>query len=269
MRDRAFVVLVRGAGIVVLIFLLTPLVVVAGASVNPGSFLTFPPTGVSLRWYEAILSDQAWLSSFQLSLWLTAVATPVATVLGTFAGYAITRWEYPGRGALALFMLSPLMVAEVLMGLAFLYYLTAFRLVGSVTGLLAAYVLVGVPYVARTVAASLETLDPDLEVAAESLGASRWRQLRTVVLPHVLPGVLAGATFTAVLAFGELAITLFIAGPSTTTLAMRIYTNVQFAANPSVAAAATIVIVLAVVAVLALERSGLATRGQQLGRTRT
>lgn len=266
MRDKAFLVATRAAGVLVLLFLLTPLVVVAGASLEPGSFLTFPPTGVSMRWYQEILSDPAWLTSFQLSLWLTVVATPVATVLGALAGYAIARWEYPGRDALTLFMLSPLMVAEVLMGLAFLYYLTAFRLVGSVTGLLLAYVLVGMPYVARTVAASLETLDPDLEIAAESLGASRWRQLRTVVLPHVMPGILAGATFAAVLAFGELAITLFIAGPATTTLAMRIYTNVQFAANPSVAAAATIVIVLAVLAVIVLERSGLATRGAGGGR---
>ena len=262
MPDKLFTFLGTVAGALVLVFLLTPLVVVVGASVNPGDYLTFPPSGVSLRWYESILANPVWLSSFQLSLWLTAVATPAATILGTLAGYAMERWEYPGKAAVTLFMLSPLMVAEVLLGLAFLYYLTAFGLVGSVTGLLAAYTLVGVPYVARTVTASLEGLDEDLEVAAESLGAGRWRQLRTIVLPHIVPGVLAGATFAAVLAFGELAITLFIAGPSTTTLAMRIYTNVQFAANPSVAAAATIVIVLSVLAVLALERFGFARRGR-------
>ena len=262
--DRTLRVLARVAAVFVLVFLLTPLVVVVGASVNPGEFLAFPPSGISFRWYEAVLADPDWLASFQLTAWLTAVATPLATVLGTLGGYAMVRWQYPGKGALTLFVLSPLMVAEVLMGLAFLYYLTAFGLVGSVTGLLTAYVLVGMPYVARTVGASLETLDPDLERAAESLGASRSRQLRTIVLPHILPGVLAGATFAAVLAFGELAITLFVAGPSTTTLAMRIYTNVQFAANPSVAAAATIVIVLAVVAVVILERlPGVAPRPQQ------
>ena len=253
-RDRAVTVGTRLAATFVFLFLAVPLIVVVGASLNPKNFLAFPPSGVSFRWYAAVVSDSAWMQSFALSLWLTAVATPVAMVLGSLAGYAMARWQYPGKSLLTLFILSPLMIAEVVMGLAFLNYLAAFKLVNTSTGLLLAYVLLGIPYVARTVSASVENLDRDLEVAAESLGASRARQIVTVVLPGILPGVFAGACFVAVLAFGELAITIFVAGPQTTTLALRIYSNVQYSADPSVAAAATIVIVISIVVVAMLER---------------
>jgi len=238
----------------VFLFLLAPLIVLVVASFNPSDSVAFPPDGLSLRWYEYVLSSRAWLVSFQLSGLLVVVVVLTTTVLGTLAAYGLARGSFRGRGVVGGIALSPLMIPEIIIGLGLLYYLQGLGLINTLPGLWLAHSLVALPYVVRAVLVSAAALDPTLERAAASLGAGRARVLLTVTLPLLRPGIVAGAVFAAVTSLGEVAVTALVAGANTTTVPLRIFSAVQFQLDPSAAAVSTLLLLASVVVMLVLER---------------
>jgi len=154
---------------------------------------------------------------------------------------------------LSIFM-SPLIVPEVMLGLGMLTYLQAAGLINSVTGLWVAHSLVTFPFVIRTVAVSAQGLDPVLERAGQSLGAPPFKVFLSVVLPQLRPGIIAGGVFAAVLSLGEIAVSMFVSGPNTTTVPLRIMSSVQFELDPSAAAVSSLLMILSVVLMLVISR---------------
>ncbi|WP_036495615.1 ABC transporter permease [Nocardia sp. BMG111209] len=244
----------RIAVALVFVFLLAPLVVLVVASFNAADSVAFPPSGFSLRWYSSVLSSRDWLVSFQLSGLLLVSVVLTTVVLGTAAAYGLARGTFPGRGVLSGIALSPLLVPEIIVALGLLYYLQGLHLTNTITGLWLAHSLIALPYVVRATLVSAAGLDPTLERAAASLGAGRARVFRTVTLPLLRPGIIAGAVFAAVTSLGEVAITALVAGANTTTVPLRIYSAVQFELDPSVAAVSTLLLLVSVVVMLVLER---------------
>ncbi len=238
----------------VFVFLLAPLAVLALSSVNSTSSLSFPPQGLSLRWYGQVLSSPDWLVSFRLSGLLVVLVVCTTTVIGTLAGYGLVRGDFPGRGVIAGFALAPLMVPEIIIALGLLYYFQGLGLVNTVTGLWLAHSLIALPFVVRTVMVSAKALDPALERAAAILGAGRGRTLLTVTLPLLRPGILAGAVFAAVTSLGEVAVSALVSGADTTTVPVRIFSAVQFQLDPSVAAVSTLLMLASVVVLIAVDR---------------
>ncbi|GHF53291.1 putative spermidine/putrescine transport system permease protein [Amycolatopsis bartoniae] len=241
------------AGLVFL-FLLAPLVVLVVASFNSADSVAFPPSGFSLRWYSAVLSSADWLVSFQLSGLLVVFVVLTTIVLGTTVAYGLARGTFPGKGILAGIALGPLLIPEIIIALGLLYYLQGLQLTNTITGLWLAHSLIALPYVVRAVLVSAAGLDPTLERAAASLGASGARVFWTVTLPLLRPGIIAGAVFAAVTSLGEVAITALVAGANTTTVPLRIFSAVQFELDPSVAAVSTLLLLASVVVMLVLER---------------
>lgn len=252
--SRAPRVLAYGLATLVLLFLLAPLVVLVASSVNPTPSVAFPPHGFSPRWYTAVLTSRDWLVSFQLSFLLVAMVVPTAVAIGTLAAYGLVRGSFPGRGLLRAFALSPLMVPEIITGLGLLYYLHGVGLVDSVPGLWLAHTLVALPFVVRAVMVSAANLDPTLERAAASLGASGPRVFFTVTLPLLRPGIVAGALLAAVMSLGEVAVTALVAGAHTTTVPLRIFSAVQFEIDPTIAAVSTLLLVAGVVVMVVADR---------------
>ncbi len=225
--------------VLVYMFLLAPIVVVVLAGLNAGSFLTFPPEGLSLRWVHAFLASPVYVGAYLFSLRLAVIAGLISTVLGTMTALVVTRYEFPGRGLLNALFLSPIMLPGVVIGLAlYVYYASTFTpLLKTFWGLLLGHMIVTVPYVLRAVSASLYNFDLTLEEAARNLGAGPIRAFFKVTLPIIRPGILAGTIFSFIVSFGQFDVSLFLYVPDLMPLPIALYEEMRFRYTPIVAAA--------------------------------
>jgi putative spermidine/putrescine transport system permease protein len=246
--------LMVAVNVLVYAFILAPILVVIPVSFSETQYLVFPPQGFSLRWYANFFATRELADSLWTSLHLAAWTTGLCTVLGTTAALALVRYRYPGREALRTLLMAPLVMPRLVLGIAFLMFLSKTVLSGRFGGLLAAHVVVALPYVIRTVGASLVGLDRALEEAAMSLGAAPFLTFRTVTLPLLKPGILAGAIFAFVTSFDELVASLFLTGPRLTTLPVQIYTYIEYTSDPTIAAISVVLIAFTTVVVVITER---------------
>jgi putative spermidine/putrescine transport system permease protein len=245
----------------VYVFLLAPLVVVAGASLNGGPFLAyvnFPPDRISLDWYLAIPGSH--LRAIGLSLGLALVVAAAACLLGVPAALGLIRGRMPGKALLAALLREPLQIPFVVIGVAFLqlYYVVGdavgLYLQASFTGLALAHVFAATPYVIGSVGAVLQRFDVRLEEAALSLGASRWSAFRRVTLPVIMPGVYTGGLYAFMLSFTDVPIVLFLAGAGFTTFPVEVFHSFQFDFNPTILASSTLVMLFSLGVLLVIQK---------------
>ncbi|WP_421998316.1 ABC transporter permease [Reyranella sp.] len=245
---RAMAARLLPAGIVglILLFLAFPILVVVVVSFSSATYLTFPPPAFGLRWYEAYFSSADWLRPTWLSLWVAAATVVLATLLGTVAALGITRLPRTLRVLVAGLVLSPLIVPGIVVAIGIYYAFAHYGLVGTPIGLIIAHTCLAVPFVVTSVTASLSGIDPRLEQAALSLGATPRATFFQVALPLIRPGVLVGALFAFITSFDELIVALFISGSGAVTLPRRMWDDLRFQIDPTIAAVSTLTIVLTV-----------------------
>ena len=206
----------------VLAFLSLPIVVAVGVAFGSDKIARFPPTALSLRWFGVALSNPTFITALGNSVVLAALTTLLTVVIGLPAAMALVRRRLPGQAALETFLLSPLSLPGVLFGVAMLFFLGAsgFGLVGW--GILAAHVVIAVPYVLRTTLAVYRGLDRGLEETAGVLGASPWQTFWHVTLPLLRPGLVAGGLFAFLTSFDNVPVSIFLTTARTTTLPVTI-----------------------------------------------
>ena len=237
-----------------LAFILAPLVVVIAVSFTGKGYISMPFDGASLRWFRAILENEDIVDAFWLSVRLALVAATLGVALAVPAALAIARYRFPGRGALTGFFLSPMMIPAVVLGIAFLRFMSMLGLGGSFWALCATHVIIVVPYALRLALSSAVGLDRDAERAALSCGASRFTAFRRVVLPMIRTGVVGGWVLSFIQSFDELTMTIFVATPGTTTLPVAMYNQIAQTIDPLVASVSTVLIVGTVALMLVLDR---------------
>lgn len=236
------------------IFLIGPLVVVIGVSLSESQFISFPPEGLTLKWYREVLSSDAYLSAGWLSLRIAIAVTVTACLIGGAAAIALHRRTLPGSQTIGAAFLSPLVLPTIIYAIGMLMlWSQIFGPVSAIT-LWLTHTVVAVPYVVRTTLAVLSDSDPFLEEAARTMGAGRLQRLWLVVLPQCLPGMAAGAFFAFNISFDEAVLSLFLRRPGLTTLPVEIYGTLEFSPDPSVAAVSTIMILLTVVLIVVIDR---------------
>jgi len=236
-----------------LFFLALPILVVIPAAFAPESTLGFPPRGFSLKWFQNVVQQPQFLTAFYVSVFVAVVSTTLSLVTGTLAAFALVRHRFPGRQLLELFFVAPLVFPAIVYGIAMLMVLNPLRLTRTVLGLVLAHVVLTLPYVLRTVSATLHGVNRALEESAAILGANRWRTFRHVTLPLILPGLIAGATFSLIISFDEFTVALFLTGPGLMTLPLEIYNYTEFTIDPTIAAISTVLIVISVAVIMAIE----------------
>jgi putative spermidine/putrescine transport system permease protein len=238
---------------VVFAIILMPVVMVIGASFTETRYIAFPPSGWTFGWYEKAAADRALMNGLWLSVALAAASVTLSVVLGTLASLYLNRPAARGRAALSGFFLAPLNVPSVMTAFALLLAFTQWKLI-NFWGLVASHVVLTLPYVIRSVLVSLAGQDQTVQRAAAVLGASPLRVFWHVTLPLIRPGVLAGATFAFLISFNNVPISLFLASPGNAPLPVVLFNRMQWLAEPSVAAAATVTILATIVTMLVLER---------------
>jgi putative spermidine/putrescine transport system permease protein len=243
-----------GANAVILLYMLAPILVIIPVSFGTQQYVVFPPTGFTLRWYEHFFTSPELVDSLFLSIRLAVLATVLATILGTMAAVALVRYRVPGREALRAFFMSPIVVPGLVLGIAMLMFFSKTFLRSSFWALLLAHITVIMPYVIRTVSASLVGVDRTLEQAAESLGAPPFVAFRTVTLPLLKPGLIAASILAFVQSFDELVMSLFLTGPRVSTLPVQIFHYLEYNSDPTIAAISVVLILFSTTLVLLTER---------------
>jgi putative spermidine/putrescine transport system permease protein len=233
-------------------FLLSPLAVVTVLSFSSGQYLTFPPPGVSLRWYAALLASGPVLDAAGKSVLLALLVTLVAVLTGFPAALAVARGGAPAwvAGALSL----PLLLPTLVIGLALLMVLQPLGLLATWPGLALGHLMVVLPFVVRLLVTAFSTLPADLEDAAATLGARPLAAFLFVTLPLAAPGAVAAATLAFLLSFDETVISLFLVGPRLTTLPVTLFHYAESRVDPMLAALAVTLIVLTLGIVLVVDR---------------
>ena len=235
-----------------------PLVLTFYLSVFDEALIVFPPHAYTARWYARILPEFG--TALRTSLLVALAAAAVSLVLGVPAAIGLARRRFRGRGVLSTLLLAPLTVPGIAIGLGIyvgavlIEERTAWPLSGSIPLLVAAHVLIALPWVVRLCLAALANRDPAAEEAAASLGAPPWRVVWRVTLPAMRGGIVAGALFAFIVSFENLEMTLFLTAPGMTTLPISVLQYLQYHIDPLVAAVAVAQVVLVGAALLLLDR---------------
>ena len=237
----------------VLLFLILPILAIVPLSFNEAAFLTYPIPGWSLRWFRAFLNSDMWLLSVKNSLIVAFATTVLATVLGTLAALGLTRASFPGKALVMALLISPMIVPLVITAVAMYFLFSRVNLVNSYSGLILAHTVLAAPFVVITVTSSLQGFDRTLARAGASLGAPPVTVFFRVTLPLILPGVVSGALFAFATSFDEVVVALFLAGPEQRTLPRQMFSGIRENISPTIAAVATLLIVVAVLLLMALE----------------
>jgi putative spermidine/putrescine transport system permease protein len=235
-------------------FILTPMVLVCAVAFTSKGYISLPTEGLSLRWFRAVMENPRFLESFLFSLGLGIFAATAAVILSLLSAIAIARHRFRGREAMLAFFLSPLMIPHVVLGMAFLRAFSGLGLTGTLAGLLAAHVILVMPYALRLALVSTAGLDRAIERAAESLGARPTAVFFRITLPLLIPGVVSGWVIAFITSFDELTMSIFIASPSTTTLPVRMFLQIEDKIDPLVTAVAALLIAFTSIAIFVLDR---------------
>lgn len=240
--------------VVIALYMLAPILVVAGASVNTDRFLSFPPQGFGFGWYRDILTSDLYLAPFRTSLGIATTVAVLSSVAGTAAAIAVTRFRFPGSSAILAFVMSPLIIPSIILAIGLLAFLSTYAQGPSLIGLVVGHTVLAIPYVVRTVSGVLSQSDRFTEEAARTMGARWWQRYWHVVLPLCRPGILAGAFFAFNVSFDDAVIALFVRTPTLETLPLAIYGRLEFSPDPSVAAVSTLMVLVTVVVIAVIER---------------
>ncbi|GAU85094.1 ABC transporter permease [Bosea sp. BIWAKO-01] len=241
--------------VLVLAFLVTPLLVTCLLAFDARSFLgPLPPPALSMRWFEKLVSLDYVTTGLATSLKIAVLTTAVDVLVGTAAAVALDRSNFPGRSLLMAAFLSPLIVPAVVIGFALLLFLSRIGIVDGFTRLLCGHIVITLPYVVRTVLASLTGRDRRLTEAALVLGATERQAFWNITLPLIRSGMITGAVFAFAVSLDDVAVSMFLTDPSTYTLPVALVSNMRASFDLTIAAAAVLLMAVSAVLIIVLER---------------
>lgn len=237
-----------------LLTLSAPTLVVLGASFTAGNIITFPPDGLSLKWYAAVARASGLRDAFLRSLYVAVICTLVAVPAGTLAGIAFARYRVRFAKTLQIYLLLPFTVPLIGSGIGLMLAFGNMGLLGRLWPVGIAACVINLPFMIWAVSASVNALDPDLENAAANCGAPPVQTFLLVTLPAVMPGVVTGSLLMFILALNEFLVSLLLVDARIVTLPVQIYNSIRSIITPDLAAISVVFIAAAALAVFLLDR---------------
>lgn len=234
----------------VLVYLILPLLIIVPMSFSGTRFLTFPPPSFSLRWYQEYFGNPNWMQATRMSLTIGVLTVLVATPLGTAAAYAISNSQGRLMRTAHMVLMLPLIVPIIIIAIGVFFIYAKLGLIQTLTGLVLANVMLGLPYVITSVIAGLQSFDPTQEMVARSLGMNRFRAFLSVTLPQIKASVFAGGIFAFISAIDETIIALFVSGGQYQTLTKRMFTALRDEIDPTIASISTLLTAASFILVL-------------------
>ena len=241
--------------IMVYCFILFPLFVIFLASFSEASYLTFPPKGWSLKWYENIYNIQAFIDTLIVSLQVATISTLGALIVGIPVAYAMSRFHVPGKSALNFLFVTPVVIPGAVAGFSLLNMLAIQLKMPIISALLIGHILVLIPYAVRVVSAGLANLDPSIDEAAMTLGASRFKTFFVIILPNISSAIIAAFLLAFISSLNNVPISAFLTGPGISTLPIQMLSYVEYYFDPTVAALSVFLILLTAIVMVIVERT--------------
>lgn len=250
-------------GMITIIFLLAmlvPLIIVVMLSLSDQSYLSFPPDAYSLRWYRSFISNADYRMAIGNSLLTASISALLATLGGTLMAIAVIRGMIPGRRALSALMMAPAILPQVILAIGLYPISVALALNGTYVAVILAHATVSLPFPFIAVCAALKGYSNRIEYAAMSLGASPYKTFWNVTFPMISASLFSGYVFAFAFSIDELVLALFLTSPTTRTLPLLLWEQLNFQVTPEIAAAATALLTFTLLLIIS---GTLATRIRQ------
>lgn len=240
--------------LLIYILLLSPLLIIAATSFEPGTIMKFPPQGFSLKWYENIFKQSMFMETFKISILVSLVGNLLALLIGIPAAYALSRFDFKGKEAWNSLFISPILIPGIVMGFTMLKYLIVAYQLPMMTALFIGHTVIMLPFTIRVIASSLSNFDFSIEEAALSLGSSRLKTFFIVVLPNIKSGILAAIIIAFLDSFNNVEISVFMTGPGVSTFPIQMLSYLENHFDPTLAAISVLLMLLTMVLLFLIER---------------
>ncbi len=258
-HSRSTQALLYGASLAVLFFLMVPLLILLPLSLTAGQYLQFPPPGYSLQWYRAIFHDAGWLDSIEVSFKIAILATMFTMGLAIPASLALVRRDFPLKRYVYVFLLSPIVVPSIILAISMYLFFVKIGFSKGFLPIVVGHTVIALPVAIIILTATIQGMDPRLEQAALSLGASPLRAFFRITLPLVFPGIASASLFAFLTSFDELLVALLLSNVDMETLPVRMWNSMTLSVDPAVTAVSSGLVVVAAVVLTGatlLKRSG-------------
>lgn len=232
--------------LLIFMFLYIPIMVLMVFSFNQ-SKLNVVWTGFTFKWYQSLLHNAGILEAVQNSFIIAIISTILSVIIGTLAALGMYRYKFRGKRIVDSILYVPLVIPEIVMGISLLAFFSIVKIPLGKVSLIIAHVTFSIAYVVAVVKTRLDGFDKSVEEAAMDLGATPLQTFFHVTLPIIMPGVIAGGLLAFTLSLDDVIISFFVAGPSSVTLPLKVFSMVKFGVTPEINALSTLIIFLTVI----------------------
>ena len=244
----------------ILVFLITPIIVVMPLSFNAQDFFTFTPemlrfdpAGYSLKHYNDFFTNSDWQGALANSVKIAPIATLLSVGFGTLAAIGLSQPHVPFRRAIMAILISPMIVPLIISAAGMYFFYSRIGLQGTYWGVVLAHAALGIPFVIITVTATLVGFDNSLTRAAANMGANPVTTFFRVQMPLILPGVISGGLFAFITSFDEVVVVLFVGSAGQKTLPWQMFTGLREQISPTILAVATILVIISIALLTVVE----------------
>lgn len=234
-----------GLTALVVVLLVAPLIVVAVVSINENRYMDFPPEGFSGHWYAQLWADSAWRSAITTSLVIAAASAALAVAIATPLAYLLRAYDIRLTPLLYSLGILPFMLPPVISALGALVFWNAIQHSGRIENIIVSHAIFFSTLPLITVSLAMETMDPSLPEAAQTLGANQRTTFRTVTLPLLVPSMITGYAAAFVLSLNEYIVAFMVSRFAVVTLPIKIVNDLRYGFTPTIAAVAVVFIAIA------------------------
>ncbi|MEK4026996.1 MULTISPECIES: ABC transporter permease subunit [Bacillaceae] len=234
-------------------FLYVPIVILVAYSFND-SKLNAVWKGFTFEWYAKLWTNTSILEAAKISLTVGFFSTAISTMLGTLVAVGMYRYQFRGKGIIDAMLYVPLVMSEIVMGIALLAFFSMVQIPLGMGTLLVAHVTFSIPFVVVVINARLKGFDQSIEEASKDLGANEWQTFRLITFPLLGPAIAASAMLAFTISIDDVIVSFFVAGPDSTTLPLQIFSMVRHGVTPEINALSTLMLVVTLTFVIVAQR---------------
>lgn len=236
-----------------IILLSLPTVIILIVSFGAGTSINFPPESYSIRWYVRIPQATPFVEAFVHSVIVALYSTALSIPIGISVAIGLNRYDLKFENVMQVYLLLPFTIPLVGSGVILMILFGELGWIGNLWAVGLGITIINIPFMIWSVTASVNSLNPTIEVAAKSMGAEEIQTFLYVTIPSILPGVITGALIMFILALNDFLVSLFITTPQTVTLPVKLYSAIRGDVSPFLAAVSSIYILIAMAAIIAVD----------------